>query len=93
MLRFHNGKGAQENIFGELKSQCGMDYVPVRRLAGNQLYLMSAILSHNLLRTLQMEVVRPNQRAVEKRSPLWMFQEASTMGQHLIHRAGRLTRP
>jgi len=93
VLRFHNGKGAQENIFGELKSQCSMDYVPVRRLTGNQLYLMSAILSHNLLRTLQMEVARPNPRATEKRSPLWSFQEASTMRQHLIHRAGRLTRP
>jgi hypothetical protein len=93
VLRFHNGRGAQENIFGELKSQCSMDYVPVRRLAGNQLYLMSAILSHNLLRTLQMEGVRPYPRATEKRSPLWMFQEASTVRQHLIHRAGRLTRP
>jgi len=93
VLRFHNGRGAQENIFGELKSQCAMDYIPVRRLAGNQLYLMSAILSHNLLRTLQMEAVRPNPRATEKRSPLWLFQEASTIRQHLIHRAGRLTRP
>jgi len=32
VLRFHNGRGAQENVFGELKSQCQMDYVPVRRL-------------------------------------------------------------
>lgn len=93
VLRFHNGRGAQENIFGELKSQCAMDYVPVRRLAGNQLYLISAILSHNLLRTLQMQGVRAYPRANEKRSPLWMFQEASTIRQHLIHRAGRLTRP
>jgi hypothetical protein len=93
VLRFHNGRGAQENIFGELKSQCAMDYVPVRRLAGNQLYLMSAVLSHNLLRTLQMEAVRPYSRATEKRSPLWLFQEAATIRQRLIHRAGRLTRP
>lgn len=37
VLRFHNGRGAQENIFGEVKSQCNMDYIPVRRLAGNQM--------------------------------------------------------
>ncbi len=93
VLRYHNGRGAQENIFAELKSQCQMDYVPVRRLAGNQLYLMSAVLSHNLLRTLQMEVHTPYRGNTEKRSPLWRFHEARTIRQHLIHRAGRLTRP
>jgi hypothetical protein len=70
-----------------------MDYVPVRPLAGNKLYLMSAVLSHNLLRTLQMALVQPEKRSTEKRAPLWIFQEASTIRQYLIHRAGRLTRP
>jgi len=93
VLRFHNGRGAQENVFGELKSQCQMDYVPVRRLAGNQLYLMSAVLSHNLLRRLQIEGAQPQNRTTEKRSPLWQFQEATTIRQHVIHRAGRLTKP
>ena len=93
VLRFHNGRGAQENIFGELKSQCNMDYIPVRRLAGNQLYLMSAVLSHNLLRVLQMELNQPQKKTTEKRSPLWIFQEANTIRRHLLHRAGRLTRP
>jgi len=73
VLRFHNGRGAQENIFGELKSQLQMDYVPVRRLAGNQLYLMSAVLSHNLLRRLQIETAPAQNRTTEKRSPLWEF--------------------
>ncbi len=93
VLRFHNGRGAQENIFGELKSQCQMDHVPVRRLAGNQLYLMSAVLAHNLLRILQMQQTQPEKRTTEKRSPLWIFQEATTIRRHLLYRAGRLTRP
>lgn len=93
VLRFHNGRGAQENIFGELKSQCQMDYVPVRRLAGNQLYLMSAVLAHNLLRMLQMQHAQLKQRSSEKRSPLWIFQEATSIRRHLIYKAGRLTRP
>ena len=38
ILLFHNGRGAQENMFSELKSQCNMDYVPTRRLCGNLLY-------------------------------------------------------
>ena len=93
VLRFHNGRGAQENIFGELKSQCQMDYIPVRRLAGNQLYLASAVLAHNLLRTLQMQILTPHSRSTESRGPLWDFQEARTIRQHLLQRAGRLTRP
>lgn len=93
VLRFHNGRGAQENIFGELKSQCQMDYVPVRGLAGNQLYLISAVLAHNLMRTLQMQILSPHRRSSENRAPLWDFQEARTIRQHLIQRAGRLTRP
>ena len=93
ILRFHNGRGEQENIFGELKSQWQMDYIPVHRLSGNQLYLMSAVLSHNLLRRLQIETVQPQKRTTEKRSPLWEFQEATTIRQHLIQRAGRLTKP
>lgn len=59
VLLFHHSRGAQENIFRELKSQYQMDYVPVRRLAGNQLYLMAVVLFHNLLRALQMEMVQP----------------------------------
>src|SRR5206468_3725605 len=55
VLAFHNGRGAQEAVFAELKSQCQMDYVPVRTHVGNQLYLCSAILAHNLARELQMQ--------------------------------------
>lgn len=29
--RFFHGRGAQEGLFGELKSQMQMDYVPTRR--------------------------------------------------------------
>ena len=93
VLRYHNGRGAQENIFGELKTQCQMDYVPVRWLAGNQLYLVSSVLAHNLLRTLQLQILTPRRRSTQNRAPLWDFQETRTIRQHLIQRAGRLTRP
>ena len=46
-LVFHHGRGNQEGYFAELKSQCQMDYIPVRRLYGNQLYLMAGVLAHN----------------------------------------------
>lgn len=93
VLRFHNGRGAQENIFSELKSHCHMDYIPVKKLAGNQLFLMASVMSHNLFREMQMEGVKPERNTTEKRTPLWIFKEAKTIRQYLLHRAGRITRP
>jgi len=61
VLAFHHGRGYQEKIFGEMKSQGQMDYIAVRCLCGNQLYLMASILAHNLTRELQM-ATKPKQR-------------------------------
>jgi hypothetical protein len=70
-----------------------MDYVPTRRLAGNQLYFLSAVIAHNLYRELEMHRVGVHRYTTAKRAALWIFPEASTMRQQLILRAGRLTRP
>ena len=93
LLRFHNGRGSQENIFGELKTQNHMDYIPVRTLLGNQLYLCSTMMAHNLIRGLQMETRKPSRGLTEKRSPLWVFQESDMIRRHIIYRAGRITKP
>ncbi|MGB5458062.1 MAG: transposase, partial [Gammaproteobacteria bacterium] len=92
-LRFHNGRGAQEGVFAELKSQTQMDYVPTRRKAGNQVYLLSAVLAHNLNRELQMLCYEQDRHTTEKRAPLWRFEQLGTIRRKLIQRAGRLTRP
>jgi hypothetical protein len=57
------------------------------------MYLMASVLSHNLLRTLQMQPLRRRTGRNEKRSPLIVFEEAQTIRSRLLHRAGRLTRP
>jgi len=93
VLYFHNGRGSQENTIGELKSQCNLDYVAVRRLHGNHLYMMSAVLAHNLLRELHMMVHQRNRGTTEKRAALWEFTEANTLRRNLLQRAGRITRP
>jgi hypothetical protein len=93
ILLFHNGRGAQENVFSELKGQCQMDYVPTRRLAGNQLYFLSAVLAYNLYRELEMCRGGSQRGTTAKRAALWVFPEPATMRQRLIQRAGRLTRP
>ena len=53
-LVFHNGRGSQEGIFAELKSDNALGYVPTRTWVGNQIYLLSVLLAHNLGRELQM---------------------------------------
>jgi hypothetical protein len=93
VLVYHNGRGAQEGVFAELKSQAQMDYVPTRRLAGNQVYMLAAMLAHNLNREMQMRAHKPARKTTEKRAPLWCFEQIGTLRRKLIQRAGRLTRP
>ena len=93
VLMYHNGRATQESIFGELKSQSQMDYIAVRRLYGNQMYMMAAIMAHNINRDIQMAVKPKDRGTTEKRAPLWEFEELSTIRQRLIQRAGRLTQP
>lgn len=93
VVAFHEGRGSQEGIFGELKTHCQMGYVPVRTWLGNQTYLLAGIFAHNLLRELQMMTSAPSRGTTEKRTPLWAFEELHTFRAGLIQRAGRLTRP
>ncbi len=93
VVAFHEGRGSQEGIFAELMSNCQMDHVPVTTRVGNQLYMFSAILAHNLTRELQM-VAHPRERGTTaKRAALWAFQQLNTLRRNLIQRAGRLIRP
>jgi hypothetical protein len=93
VLSYHNGRGAQEGIFAELKSQTQMDYVPTRRQAGNQVFVLAAMLAHNLNREMQMLAGEQQRNTTERRAPLWQFTQLGTLRRKLIQRAGRLTRP
>jgi len=93
VLRFHEGRGSQEGIFGELKTHCAMGHVPVRRHLGNQMYLLAGLFAHNLVRELQMRTEKPSRGTTDNRAALWVFETVATVRQTLLHRAGRLTRP
>lgn len=92
-VAFHEGRGSQEGVFGELKSHCQMGYVPCRRRVGNQLYLLAGLFAHNLTRELQMMTTPPVRRTTPGRTALWTFERLDTLRNTLLHRAGRLTRP
>ena len=93
VLLYHHGRGSQESVFGELKSHSQLDYVPVHHLYGNQLYMIAAIMSHNLNRELQMATMPADRNTTTKRTSLWQFTELATLRHRLLQRAGRLTQP
>lgn len=93
LVAYHDGRGSQEGLFAELKSQAQGNYIPVRTLAGNQVFFTAATLAHNLNRELQMIAHEPARSTTEKRSPLWCFEQLATLRRTVLLRAGRLTRP
>jgi hypothetical protein len=93
VVRYHEGRGYQEKIFAELKSQAQMDYIPARHRVANQVYLLCSMMAHNLGRELQMQVNPPARGVTLGRTVHWVFEELSTLRRNIIQRAGRLTRP
>lgn len=92
VVRFHEGRGQQEKLLGELKDQAQMDYLPGRKWVTNKMYLLCAVLAHNLGRELQMDARAPERATTHKRSALWIFEGLEMMRRKFIQRAGRLTR-
>ena len=93
VLAFHNGRGSQEGIFGEAKTDCKLEYVPVRSWDGNRLYCLVAMMAHNINRDIQMRTDEKIRGTTERRATNWVFQKLSTIRQKIIQRAGKLIRP
>jgi hypothetical protein len=93
VVAYHEGRGAQEGIFGELKTCCQMGYIPVRTWVGNQLYLLAGLFAHNMTRELQMATTPPARKTTVPRTALWKFAKIDTLRNTIMHRAGRLTHP
>jgi hypothetical protein len=93
VVLFHNGRGSQEAIFGDAKNHAGLDMIPCRRLAANQIFTVCAMMAHNLSREIQMLATPASLRAKPKRPAAWTFQTLDTLRHRIIQRAGRLTRP
>ena len=93
VLLFHYGRGAQEGIFAEAKQHAGLDLIPTRRLLGNQMVTLGAMMAHNLGREMQMLAQARSNYSRGKRPAAWTFQTLGTLRQRFLHRAGRLTQP
>lgn len=93
LLEFHNGRGAQEAIFGEAKNRAGLDYIPARSLVANQLFAAACVLAHNLGREMVWESCQSQPRTTRNRAPSVALRSLGSLQKHIFHRAGRLTRP
>jgi hypothetical protein len=93
VVLFHNGRGSQEAIFGDAKNDAALDAIPTKRLAGNQIFTLCAMMAHNLSREVQMLAVPSALRALPKRPAAWPFEKLDTLRHRIIQRAGRFTRP
>lgn len=93
LVDYHGGRGSQEGVFGELKTQCQMDYIPVRKRCGNETYLLASVFAFNLIRDLQMQLEPPSRRTTRKRPTLWVFEHVETLRRTIFQRAGRLSTP
>lgn len=93
ILLFHNGRGSQEGIFAQAKTQTQLDYTPTNSLNGNRIFTAAVLLTHNLTRELQMQVRDQQKSTTAKRAAHWVFQSLETIRNTLIHRAGRFTQP
>ena len=93
VLLYHNGRGSQEGIFAELKSQGSLDYIPTRREIGNRVYMLACIIAHTLGREMQMQAKLPERHNTPTRACLWILEKLDTLRKGVVQRAGRLTRP
>lgn len=93
VVSYHEGRGSQEKIFGEAKSQVNMDYIPSRKRVGNEVFLLCSVLVYNLNREMQMRAMPPTRKTTKQRSAFWRFEEMKTIRHKIIQTAGKLTRP
>ena len=93
VMAFHHGRGSQEGLFAELKSQNHLDYIPCNHWDANRAYLLAVVYAHNMNRELQMVDQAPTRNQNATRHALWTFEKIGTLRKKLIQRAGRLIRP
>lgn len=93
VLLFHNGRGSQEGIIGELKNEVHFDYIACRKQVANQHFMAAAVLAHNLSKELQMSATSPIRGQRFKRPAMWGFKKLHTLRRDILRRAGRVTRP
>jgi hypothetical protein len=93
VVSYHEGRGYQEKMFGEAKSQGQLGYVPCKRRVANEAYMLCSVMAHNLGRELQMQARPRSRKTTAKRTVLWVFEGLASLRGKIIQRAARVTHP
>jgi len=93
VVSYHEGRGYQEKVFGEIKCQAQMDYIPCKRRAANEAYMLCSVMAHNLGRELQMRACPRSRGTTAKRTVLWVFEGLASLRGKVIQRAARVSHP
>jgi hypothetical protein len=88
------GRGSQEGIFAELKSENALAYIPTKTWLGNRVFMSAVLIAHNLTRKLEMLSTQPIRHSQDaKRATLWVFSRTDSLRKGVLQQAGRLIRP
>jgi hypothetical protein len=93
VVKYHEGRGYQEKVFGEAKSQAQLGYIPCRRRPANEGYMLCSVIAHNLGRELQMESRERSRKTTAKRTVLWVFEGLASLRGKIVQRAARVNHP
>jgi len=75
VVLFHNGRGSQEAIFGDAKTDTALGVIPCKRLSSNQVFILASMMAHNFSREMQMVAHPAATRAKPKRPTAWKFKK------------------
>ena len=81
MVAFHDGRGSQEGIFAELKSQLMQGYVPNNTWNANKACLLSNFMAHNLDRELQMRYTPEKQNQAKNAQRAGSLSSSTHLGE------------
>jgi hypothetical protein len=93
VVAFFNGRGLQEQVFGEAKQHANLGYIPCKRLVPNQLYVLATMLAHNLGRELQLQAEPVRRPTTPTRAGIFVLRTLGTLRDQIVRRAGIISRP
>jgi len=93
LWHFMAGRGGHEKTLGELKQHLAFDAIPSRDRQTNEFWQQLSILTHNLVRSLQLCIGAAARPRTRKRTFLYRFLSLQTLRFTLLDQPARIVRP
>jgi hypothetical protein len=93
LWHFMAGRGGHEKTLAELKQQLAFDAIPTNDWVANRLWQQISVLTHNLVRSFQLQVGALCRPQTRKCTCGWVFESLQTIRFELLHQPARVVRP